>query len=274
MPARRSTSRAHSALVARPAFDDVMDATEAAMVRPAAPLPHQPDDRRRQVDCVGWAARLVRNESQSRARDARGLGGGRIFTGKSAPGGRRARPSARSPGQELPYRPRSRRLSSRALQVGPSRRRRSRRRLRRTRPEPLLAGELGRAVGFGGFGTSVGRYGRPSVRAPSKTSLVDTTTSPAPARTQDSAISPTAVPLRRRPRTGSRAQPSTSVQAAHGRRCRAGTSTQAAPPIEGRQGCAQADPRRADRQRMTNPSARRSGGAESPACSRQATRIS
>ena len=84
---------------------------------------------------------------------------------------------------------------------------------RRPRSQPLPL-ELGGTVRVGGAGRVVGAYPRPSVRRPSKTSFVEIASRSIPRAAQAWARRPVAVPLRRIARSGSSAQPSTSVQAA------------------------------------------------------------
>ena len=82
------------------------------------------------------------------------------------------------------------------------------------RPCRLLAGQLAAAVRVAGRGGVILSITASVRRSPSKTSLLERSTNPAPISRQACARTPTASPFRRIAVSGSRAAPSTSVMAA------------------------------------------------------------
>ena len=165
------------------AVDEVVDAAMGV-------VGEQLDDRLGDVGRVGRRAPFVVDDPERLAgsrRPARRHPGS--CAGSRARAGRTARPSGRCPGAT--------RATAERLDRG------------------ALAGELGGAVRIGRAPARRRRRSpRPSVRSPSNTSLVETTTRSTPRAAQAAARTPVAVPLRRIASSGSRAQPSTSVQAA------------------------------------------------------------
>ena len=184
-------------------IDDVVDAPKAAAARPA-PGAHQPDDRPRQVRGVGGAAELVGHELEGRRlRGAPSEPRPGSSAGSRRPAGRIARQSARLPGLGSAL---SRALPGESAAAANS--------------SPVAQKAARAACSPASFDCAVRvervrDVGRPIGNAVGAEAVEDLVgrdhDERRPVLTQASAISPTAVPLRRRARSAgvrSRRRPS------------------------------------------------------------------